>query len=94
MRMSSQPCTRGERLGDFGLADARLALDQQRALEVVHHPERGREIAVGDIADLGETRRDRFAGDSGARHADTAGVPLPRLRGEGRGEGPAADDEG
>ena len=29
---------RGERLGDFGLADARFALDQKRALEVVHHP--------------------------------------------------------
>ena len=54
---------RGERLGDFGLADPRLALDQQRTLKRIHHPERGREIAVGDIADLGQTRGDRLARD-------------------------------
>ena len=62
---------RGKRLGDFGLADTRFALDQKRALEVVHHPERGRKVTVGDVADLREPRGDRFAGNSHARHADT-----------------------
>ena len=72
---------RGKRLGDFGLADARLALDQKRAFEVVHHPQRGREVAVGDVTDLGETRRDGFARNALARHAHT---PLsPRERGWG-----------
>ena len=41
----------GERLRHLGLADARLAFDQQRALEKIHQPERGREVAVGDVAD-------------------------------------------
>ena len=44
----------GERLRHLGLADARLAFDQQRPAEKIHQPERGREIAVGDVADLGE----------------------------------------
>ena len=44
----------GERLGDLGLADAGLAFQQQRALEELHQPQRGREIAVGDVADGGE----------------------------------------
>ena len=56
----------GERLGDLGLADARLALDQQRALQMIHHPQRGRKIAVGDIAGLGEVGGDGFARESSA----------------------------
>ena len=51
----------GERLGDFGLADARLALEQQRALEELHQPQRGRDIAVGDVADGGEAVGDPVA---------------------------------
>ena len=53
----------GERLGDLGLADAGLALEQQRPLEEIHQPERGREIAVGDIADGGEAVGDLVAVD-------------------------------
>ncbi len=44
----------GERLGDLGLADAGLALEQQRPLEILHQPQRGRDVAVGDVADGGE----------------------------------------
>ena len=44
----------GERLGDLGLADAGFALEQQRPLEEIHQPERGRQIPVGDIAGGGE----------------------------------------
>ena len=45
---------RGERLGDLGLADAGLAFEQQRALEELHQPQRGRDVAVGDVAGGGE----------------------------------------
>jgi hypothetical protein len=44
----------GERLRHFGLADARLALEQQRTLQKIHQPQRSREIAVGDIANGGQ----------------------------------------
>ena len=53
---------RGERLRHLGLADARLAFEQQRALEELHQPQRGREIAVGDVADLAEPGGDLLAG--------------------------------
>src|SRR5271155_1913802 len=71
----------GKRLRDFGLAHPRLALDEERTLERIHHPEGSREVAVGDISDLGQTRGDRLAGDGGARHR---APPLPRC---GRGPG-------
>ena len=45
---------RRERFADFGLADPGLALKQQRALEEFHQPQRGRDVAVGDVADGGE----------------------------------------
>ena len=51
----------GQRLGDFGLADAGFAFEQQRALEKFHQPQRGRDIAVGDVADGGELVGDVFA---------------------------------
>ena len=50
-----------QRLGDFRLADAGLALQEQRALEEIHQPERGRKIAVGDIAGVGEAVGDLLA---------------------------------
>ena len=46
-----RPMQRRERLGDLRLADARFAFQEQRPLEKIHHPQRGREIAVGDITD-------------------------------------------
>ena len=82
----------GERLGDLGLADARLAFDQQRALQIVHHPERGREFAVGDIADFGEAGGDGFAGNRTSGHR---APPRSPHAGEGWGEalvaGPSPD---
>ena len=51
---------RRQRLGDFRLADAGLALQQQRPLEEVHEPQRRRKVAVGDVADLGQPVRDRL----------------------------------
>ena len=51
----------GERLGDLGLADAGLAFEQQRTLEEIHQPQRGRDVAVGDVADGGESIGDLFA---------------------------------
>ena len=63
----------GERLRDLGLADAGLALDQQRPAEEVHQPQRGRKIAVGDVAGLGETVGDVFAG-RGSSHRSARAV--------------------
>ena len=45
---------RGERLCHLGLADAGLALEEQRPLQEIHEPQRRRQVAVGDVADLGE----------------------------------------
>ena len=47
----------GERLGHFGLADARLAFQQERAFEKFHQPQCGSDVAVGDIADGGKLVR-------------------------------------
>src|SRR5215831_301853 len=52
---------RGERLGNLGLADPRLALQQQRALQELHEPERGGEVAVGHVSDFSEPIGDMFA---------------------------------
>ena len=52
----------GERLCHLGLADARLAFEKERALEEIHQPQRGRKIAVGDVADFTEAGCDLFAG--------------------------------
>ena len=41
--MSRLPSTLGEDLGDFGLADAGLALEQERAPELEPQEEDGRE---------------------------------------------------
>ena len=48
-------------LGDFRFADAGLALQEQWAVQEIHQPERGRQIAVGDIAGGGEAVGDGFA---------------------------------
>jgi hypothetical protein len=40
---------RGERLRDFGLAHAGIALQQQRATEIQHQQERSRERTLGDV---------------------------------------------
>ncbi len=73
------PVDFGERLGDLGLADARLAFDQQRPAEEIHQPQRGRKIAVGDIADLGEASGDVFAGQGHGRSSATA-LPCQNCR--------------
>ena len=43
-----------ERLADLGLAHPRGAFDQERPLQEFHQPQRGREVAVGDVAGGGE----------------------------------------
>ncbi len=43
-----------EHLGELGLADARLALEQQRPLELEREEHRGRDRSVGDVAALAE----------------------------------------
>ena len=53
----------GERLANLGLADAGLALQQQRTLEEFHQPQRGGDVAVGDVADGGELVGNLFALD-------------------------------
>jgi len=57
---------RGERLGHLGLADAGLAFEQQRTLEELHQPQRGRDVAVGNVAGGGEAVGD---GVTRKRHA-------------------------
>ncbi len=52
---------RGERLCDLGLADARFAFKQQRPLQEIHQPQRGRHIVIGNVADGGQPVRDIVA---------------------------------
>ncbi len=52
---------RGKRLGYLGLADARLAFEQQRTPEQMHQRDRGRKLTVGDIAGSGQSLRDLLA---------------------------------
>jgi hypothetical protein len=49
----------GQRLGDLGLADARLALDQQRLAQLGGEEDGRRQRTVGEIALLGERLADR-----------------------------------
>ena len=51
-----------QRFCDLGLADARLAFQQQRPPQQLHQRDRGREFAVGDIAGGGQRLRDLVAG--------------------------------
>ena len=44
----------GERLRDLGLADARLALEQQRLAELQRHVQHRRETAIGEVRALAE----------------------------------------
>ena len=62
---------RGQRLGDLGLADARLAFEQQRALQQLHERQRRRQLAVGDVAGSarGAVRRSRRADEGSWRSA-------------------------
>ncbi len=70
-----------QRLGDLRLADPRLALDEQRPVQEIHQPQRSRQIAVGDVADLGEAIGDLFAGQGHARSTgfDTCSVVIAGL---------------
>src|SRR5712671_7160829 len=70
------PMHGSQRLGDLGLADAGLALEQQRPLEVFHQPERRRDVAVGDVADGGEAVGDVFAVE-GHWLSDNTSSPSP-----------------
>ena len=68
----------GQRLGDLGLADAGFAFEQQRALEEFHQPQRGRNIAVGDVANGGEFVGDVFAIEG--HNSSFRGAPKARTR--------------
>ena len=59
---------RGERLGDLGLADAGLALEQQRAPHREREVDRRREAAVGQVDSRRERPLDLF--DGSERHAE------------------------
>src|SRR5207247_2920100 len=48
----------GHHLGRFGLAHARLALDEQRLLQLEGEKDRGRERAVADVAPLAQAALD------------------------------------
>ena len=60
--MSRAPSDRGEDLGELGLADAGLALEEQRPAELERQEDRRRERAVGDVVALAEVGLDRLDG--------------------------------
>ncbi len=51
----------GERFRHLGLSDASFALKQQRPLEILHQPECSCDIAVGNVANRGQTIRNIIA---------------------------------
>ena len=53
---------RGQHLGDLGLADARLAFEEQRAAHLEREKDAGREAAVGDVVVAVEQREDGVDG--------------------------------
>ena len=73
---------RGEHLGELGLADAGLALEQQRAPELERQEDRGRERAVGDVVALAEVDLDGLDGagalGSGVAVGHRANLSTPR----------------
>src|ERR1700731_3039181 len=52
---------RGQRFCHFRLADARFAFEQQWPLEQLHQRNRGRKLAVGDVAGSSQRLRDLVA---------------------------------
>ena len=81
-----------ERLGGLGLADARLALEQERLLEREREEERGRETAVGQVVGRpqrllqlvdvakGHDRRVIQNSGRGSSSIDHRSLPAPRRR--------------
>jgi hypothetical protein len=61
---ADQPCARGRRQGvcDLGLADTRLALDEQRLAELGRQVGGRRQRAVGEVVLPGECLADRVGG--------------------------------
>ena len=62
----------GQHLRDLGLADARLALEEQRPPQAKREVDRHREPAVGDVALLGQ-RLLQLVDRSGQRKRSQAG---------------------
>jgi len=52
---------RRQRFCHFGLADARLAFEQERTPEQLHQRDRGRKFGVGDVAASPQSLRDLLA---------------------------------
>jgi hypothetical protein len=48
------PEGRGKALGDLGLADAGITLEQQRTLQLLHQPDRHQQLGIGDVAHLAQ----------------------------------------
>jgi hypothetical protein len=63
-----------ERFGRLGLADAGLALEQQRPLQAERQEERGREPLVGQVTLAGERGRERFDVGERAAHSGHSGI--------------------
>ncbi len=78
----------GQRLGHLGLADAGLALEQQRLLEGLGEVDRGGERPVGQVALAGQRTRNVIDGSQpaavikrpGAQHAAPDGACSPATR--------------
>ena len=80
-----------ERLRDLGLADAGLALQEQRLAQLQRHVEHRREAPIGEISTLAEGGRevvDRGGLDSAHAPQHTTGgrfeLPLERVPGPAR----------
>jgi len=62
-QLQAAPC--GDRLGEFGLADAGRPFDQDRFFDLLGQIDRGRNLAVGDVARRGQSLFDGVDGGCG-----------------------------
>ena len=77
---------RRQHLGELGLADAGLALEQQRPLQLEREEDRRRQPFVGQVPVLGE----RSADVSGSHESDATCLTTQRCRRRGRTGNPPA----
>ena len=71
---------RRQHLGDLGLADAGLALEQQRSLERQGEEDRGGQSLVGEVPVLGERSVDVGMASSGRRYPPTPRICLLQMK--------------
>ena len=77
--MSRVPSADGEDLGQLGLADAGLALEQQRATQPQAQEDGGDESAIGDVVVLGERGLQAVDGLGVVGHTTDSSVPASLL---------------